>query len=247
MLKICPCLNKSPLTLAHLLTVNRQKTVNKKLVCRPVTCTHQHRRKKQRMKIHYILTNKVVKLIFAAVPHPLKVQPPAIAVILHRSHITYRRIKPHIKVFIILTWYLKTEIRPIPRYIPVPQTRTKPLIEFIRSAFLCITACDKLFQLLFIIFKPEKIMHTLLTNRRSRTSRTPRILQIRRLISTATNITAVAVLILRPAPRTPASYKPVRQKHLTFRTIRLLNLLLNYRTPLIELCKYILTQPAILF
>ena len=93
--------------------------MNEKFICRFEAGAYQSCREKQRMEIQDVFSNKVVKLIFVAVPEFIKVNVIFIAVVFCRSHVSYRCIQPDIKKLIFFAWDFETEVRAVTGDVPV--------------------------------------------------------------------------------------------------------------------------------
>ena len=146
-----------------------------------------------------------------------------------RRDIANRRIKPHIKILILLTGYKKPKIRPCPCDIPVFQPILYPVEHIVFHIFLYVlVCCEPLFELFFILCKAKKIMLLCTLLRLRMTYCAISIQKLTCLVRCPALLTRIPVLVICPALRACAFEEPVRQVARALRAIHKLYFLCIY-------------------
>ncbi len=209
----------------HLGTVDGKKAVCEYGAGNAIAAAVQHCRPEQGVEINDVLADKVVQLgVAAGTPPVIEIQFRFIGTEIGKAgHVAHRRIQPDVKKLVLLAGYFKAEVGRIAGHVPTAQAVSKPLLQLVAHFVLQAGRLHPLLQHVGEIGQTHEKVLGFAQHRCAVAQGRHRINQVGGVISGATHLATVAVLVLGAAFGTLAANEAIRQKHLFFSVIALLD------------------------
>ena len=226
---------------AHLLAVDRQKSMRMDLMRQRKPCHLEHRRPKQRVEVDDIFANKMPNLRVLIVP--IRIERFAIRLTprFRRRNVSNRRIHPYVKIFLRIPRYLKPKIRLIARYIPILKPLFNPRLDEVPHFVVERRRRGKRIEKFAQIAQRYEQMARFMDDGDRIVEHAMRIDQLNRIITAFANFAHVAILVFGSAFRAFSLHITIGQKPLQWLAIQLPHDALADQTRLLHRLEYLIS------